>query len=409
MTRKTTVQQTYSLPSEDVRERFSLLRNQYRSESIPEICTNYWAYREKGPLFAKALAQLPVPSQHPYSALLGLEVETENVARKYKDDQTPAGWEAKGDGSLRLGTEFVSCVATEAEMHYLITSLYLFFVEQLKRKPNFSWRTSIHVHLNCRALNTDTLSNLLLLYPVFEMLLFNFADEQRKTSNFCVPIVESNYAYRMRRFVCSPSGAVKPIFVLADQWEKYSALNLSRLPDLGTVEFRHMCGTWDIVKLAQWIGLIGALYDASQRLEHNWVVQQIMGLNSLSNYTQFQHQIFGNTLSSLLGESESFNKLLSHGVSFAKQCLVKPSEECPPIHPNSLTASWIDSCITKIGNMGISKAPRKKRNLTPPQEMTFDGLTFVTTHGSVAQMSAAQIIANSVPVNTNIFDDIDSN
>ena len=391
MTRQTTVAQTFGHMSVDVSERFPYLVETYRSDSLQKVCFNYWDYRGKSRLYETFLQQFPQPSQNTYPTLFGLEVETENVLLQRSDEKSPAGWDVKSDGSLRNGVEFVSCVADALEVQHLITSLYLFFGEQLKHKPDFSWRTSIHVHVNCRKLNTDTLANLVLLYSVFEMLLFKFINDQRKTSNFCVPITESWSASRIREFINAADTIGKPIRILTTDWEKYSALNFSRMHDLGTAEFRHMSGTWDIEKLWQWIEVIGALYDASIRLEHSWIVQQIMQLNSLSNYAQFQNQVFGGALSKVLGEAESFKQLLSNGVSFAKQCLVKPEKAYQNIHKDSFANAWINATANKIGKM-----PKPKLNLNRiHKKLSQEALTHLT--GMLGNSPAYWITSNTVP------------
>jgi hypothetical protein len=49
-------------------------------------------------------------------------------------------------------------------------------------------------------------------------------------------------------------------------WSKYTALNLKRLEDLGTVEFRHLHGSSSAPLLDHWLTIIGRLYSLAQNV-----------------------------------------------------------------------------------------------------------------------------------------------
>ena len=193
MSNSPTICSLLDLPDPYLERRFKFNKNEYRTERLDEATIQYWQYRGKLNMFYQTLNQLP---RTIFSAalqpLFGIEVETENIAYKRIDDKQPHGWVIKEDSSLRHGLEFMSYPGDYEESRHLLASLYLFFVEQLKRKPNFSWRTSEHVHLNVRWLNREQLGNFILLYCVFEKLLFKFSGESRENSIFCVPITESS-------------------------------------------------------------------------------------------------------------------------------------------------------------------------------------------------------------------------
>ena len=366
---------------------------------------NYWGYRGKSNRFNKALQEIPPIVSFENSSLFGIEVEIENVSYKREDDAVPVGWSKKGDGSLRNGVEYISWPANAAESRALIASLYLFFIEQLKKTPEFSWRTSIHVHLNVRPLTTQQLGNLSLLYCIFEFLLFRFAAPERMDNIFCVPVTDSTLGSKLNTFLNSPILKVLPadsLIYLFDGWDKYSALNFSRLRDLGTVEFRHMGGTWDTEKLGYWLNLIGALYDASVRLSREWIVSQLKGLNSLSNYGEFKQNIFGDTLSNILGEPDDFIQVLSHGVSFAKQCLVPMQNFERQIEKNSPADIWAHRLFEKFKQLPQDKETRKRKSIDViiPGHSPMTGPLVWTTLENMVSEQASSLATSTFTINS---------
>jgi len=349
-TMDTLVGVTFGLNTQ-VEEREGQAFTHYRVSDLSQASRNYWAYRGKLPQWQRVVDKIPMATMVTNPPLFGIEVETENVRPKRQDDMVPAGWSAKGDGSLRNGTEYVSKVASAIEARELVGSLYLFFTEQLRRQPDFSWRTSIHVHCNIRHLSVAQVANLQLLYSIFEFLLFRFVGGDRHKSNFCVPITETAQYIRIRQLLAPfvyGETALDRLNLVLGHWEKYAALNFCRTPDLGTVEFRHMAGTWDVVKLGNWLNLIGALQDAALRLDQGWIIEQINSLNSLSTYGSFRNSVFGPELGKVLGEPDNFNQLLSQGVSWAKNCLCKPPNEKHQIQAGSAAFKWAKDVVKRL-------------------------------------------------------------
>ncbi len=405
-----TIGQIYGL-NNNVEERIPQIVSLFHSADLIAAISGYWAYRGKSSLFEKSLAQIPIPpSALQFPPLFGVEVETENVRVKRSDDSCPAGWTAKGDGSLRHGAEYISYVSTPEEIRSLVAGLYLFFIEQLKQRPDFSWRTSIHVHVNIRNFTSENVANLQLLYSIFEFLLFKFVGGERDKSIFCVPITESEQYTRIRSLCVShtldPDSQIKSIIA---QWEKYSALNFSRISDLGTVEFRHMSGTWDTTKIGNWLNLIGALQDAALRLEQRWIVDQINGLNSLSNYGEFQNRVFGVELSKLLGEPDTTAHFLSAGVSWAKKCLALPPEN--KIDVGSPANQWITDIVEKIkATPKQEKPPRKSPSevfvgLIPPEVV--GSLNIAAQWQNTIPNTSTPIFATTLSNNLNHFNIIE--
>lgn len=220
------------------------------------------------------------------NGLVGIEIEVENI----ENGVIPydAYWSVKGDGSLRNnGVELVSVPLqikqVQLAMEYAWTNLYK------NNKPDFSNRTSIHVHLNCRDLSQNQIYTLCLLYAIFEKHFYAFAGTRRLNSIFCVPLYRTNILSNLK----------KMIFNLNPLWHKYTGLNLLPLLDsnehraFGTIEFRHLYGTHDLNKIYVWIDQILCLRRAVLNMSLEDVESAIRDMNTTSSYLDLYHRIFG--------------------------------------------------------------------------------------------------------------------
>ena len=180
----------------------------------------------------------------------GMECEIESV----RSNQNFSRFVCTEDGSLRNhGYEFISDPLTRPELLKEFVALHdwLSFYD---KKDAFSTRTSTHVHVNCRSLPVDTIKNLILMYAVYEEVLFAMVAPNRKDNIHCVPLTETllnvRYKYDLTNMVAS--------------WHKYTALNILPLQKLGTVEFRHLQGTDDVELVAEWLMVLEGLWVYSQ-------------------------------------------------------------------------------------------------------------------------------------------------
>lgn len=193
------------------------------------------------------------------SFLAGVECEIEGV----REVPSPLpGFTVTTDGSLRSkrgpgghGYEFVSSPSTRE--HLLARFAYLH--THLKYWPDedpFSSRTSTHVHINCIPLELVHVRNMVLLYALYEELFFKMVKPERRDNIHCVPLDETTLSRSYS----------KPLELMQKGWHKYTALNLGRLPDLGTVEFRHMHGTSNVEEMDTWIRTLENLWHLCQEV-----------------------------------------------------------------------------------------------------------------------------------------------
>lgn len=251
-----------------------------------------------------------VPLKYPDPGLImGMELEIENT----HSDFHRTGFDVTEDGSLRNnGREYVSHPMTYSVLQHYLSE---FFVKNKLNESNYSERTSIHVHCNCQDLTFEQLASLLLIYQVFEKMLFQFVGAERDKNIFCVPLYECALSYQaVERLLAADAKVIH-------NWSKYSALNLLRLEDLGTVEFRHMPGTCDQGKITKWLGLIGCLFAFVRSHTITEIKEMFVNLNTSSQYKNVTQQVFGEY--STVWDIVPYESLLEDGVLNMKYSLIK--------------------------------------------------------------------------------------
>lgn len=217
--------------------------------------------------------------------LCGIEVEVENVLG-IDPNTTLVWWKVENDGSLRNnGKEFKTVPLPVTYVEPALTQLF----RGLNETVDFSSRTSIHVHIDVRNLTVKQLISMLLIYTTVENLLFKFASAQRKQSNYCVPLVESNLITAANSWETFAEIIVQKHNIM---WHKYSALNILPVMSLGTVEFRQMPGMNNIRKLLVWIDLLTRLKMFAYRTPPDEVAKMIQELNTNSQYQRFLEIVF---------------------------------------------------------------------------------------------------------------------
>lgn len=185
--------------------------------------------------------------------IAGVECEIEAVR-----NPAPVGiFNPVPDGSLRNnGVEFISKPSTRPDLVQAFKHLQTSLVFHEKQEP-FSARTSTHVHVNCQPLTMAQSRTMVLLYALFEECFFLMVKPERRDNIHCVPLTETYM----------PAMYKQSIDYMVKNWHKYTALNLRRMTDLGTMEFRHLHGTGDAAEFNEWLGCLENLWKLCQRVE----------------------------------------------------------------------------------------------------------------------------------------------
>jgi hypothetical protein len=228
---------------------------------------------------------LPPRKHNIYSEeeLLGIEIEVEGI---HYVEAFQYYWKHKADGSLRNnGVEYASIPLRADQVEYALNHWNELIIKN--NNPQFSQRTSTHIHLNVRDMTWEEIENMVLLYMIFERHFFLQTNQDREHSIFCVPLYKTDKAAQLQPIECCSS-----------YWNKYAALNLCTIlggesPMFGTIEFRHMHGTSDPDVLIPWINNILRLKAQALHMQPGEVRKLLETINTTSEYLGLYTQIFG--------------------------------------------------------------------------------------------------------------------
>lgn len=176
------------------------------------------------------------------------EVEYRSSSMMRHNLRCPPGWERVNDHSLRNGVELVSSPSTSFSASRAVLGIYRTWEDCTMRT---SLRCGIHVHANVRDRTAAQLRSLCAAYALVEPLFALHCGPERENNVYCVPtywLTESigQFAQWLSAMEAleEPPSAFRQDALVPNFWSKYTSLNLGRITDLGTVEFR-MCPTFE--------------------------------------------------------------------------------------------------------------------------------------------------------------------
>lgn len=210
------------------------------------------------------------------SELIGIEVEVENLVTVNTLNRI---WQQETDGSLRNdGAEYIT---HPMEARYAPAALNHLLKEHLSEECCFSPRTSIHVHVNVHDISLPKVVDLILMYSIFERLFYRFTGRGRIKNIYCVPLIETDLLAGLAHHG------------LTENWEKYTGLNARPVFSYGTVEFRHMHGTFDVNKLCIWINIITKLKEYIVATPTKQIRDLIADITEQTDVDRLMRTIFG--------------------------------------------------------------------------------------------------------------------
>lgn len=198
------------------------------------------------------LLRLPVQK-----ADVGIEIEVEGkglvpIVSKY--------WKSEDDGSLR-GQYPESRAEYVIHTPIMITQVKDAMKElnELLKKSilNFSFRTSVHVHVNVQHITEMQLLNLVYTYLLIEEPLMNYCGKERKGNRFCLRLQDAEGL--LETVMHLVNGGVASLVRIGEDSIRYSAINLAAVRKYGTVEFRGMRGNADENVINTWANAVVAL------------------------------------------------------------------------------------------------------------------------------------------------------
>jgi hypothetical protein len=225
----------------------------------------------------------PLPEQ-----LMGIEVEVDRDPERLTVFAPTRGlsfWQAKNDGSLRNGIEYV--LAQPYAGSYLDAA-----IKELFEGSKFFKTTTGSTHIHIDMLENDTSPNaipmMVLVTYCFEEAIFAIAGGGRKVCGFCNPMTylpdqalsavltmtEASYVDALRFFEGADEGQ-----------DRYYGVNLQALSRFGSIEFRHFPTATNEEELIGWVKLIQSFKKAAMSLQSVDELEQI--IRNEDTYMQF--------------------------------------------------------------------------------------------------------------------------
>lgn len=213
----------------------------------------------------------------PINGDFGVEIEVEGAELVEVNDKY---WNSVHDGSLR-GESFEYVFKKpliQKDSDKALESLK----ESLKNSTlKFSFRTSVHVHVNVQELEYKQLLNMIYTYLLIEEPLMTFCGKERKGNRFCLRLQDAEGIldtlipmFRVMDYI----GGIREDAI------RYSAINLAALQKFGSLEFRAMQGNLDVKRISTWTKALFNLREFSKSIENPRNVLEIFNNNKPEDF-----------------------------------------------------------------------------------------------------------------------------
>lgn len=179
-------------------------------------------------------------------------------------------WKTEDDGSLRGVFPHSRCEwVFKKPLSIDKTILALKHLANKQKENNadlqFSFRTSVHVHVNVLDLTWNQYLNFIYLYFLLEEPLMNFCGQERIGNRFCLRMQDAEGVLDTFQYMIQ-TGA-RSIRGLNEEAVRYSAINLYATAKYGSLEFRGMRGCLDVDILTTWITTLNKLKESAKQFK----------------------------------------------------------------------------------------------------------------------------------------------
>jgi len=158
---------------------------------------------------------------------------------------------------------------------------------------DFSFRTSVHVHVNVQQLTFNQYLNMIYTYLLLEEPLVRYCGKERIGNRFCLRLQDAE-------------GLIDYLFMLFRQGQssmrhihgdavRYASLNIAATSKYGSLEFRSLKGNMDVDYITTWLQALDHLRSFAQEYKNP---QEIHDLFVKSEPTQFAETVLGDVFES---------------------------------------------------------------------------------------------------------------
>lgn len=189
----------------------------------------------------------------------GIEIEVEGGPFP---EGSPTNWQRVEDHSLRNGgVEYViRNPLREDNVRGALETLRDFLGDT---PLSFTYRTSVHVHVNVQDLTIKQWVNFLVAFTILEEALVDVVGPKRAGNKFCLRAVDADETLRQVRDNLRSGNITAGLG--GDL--KYASMNIVATLTHGTLEFRAMEGNLDVDRITQWVNVLSRIKDYARQAD----------------------------------------------------------------------------------------------------------------------------------------------
>lgn len=191
------------------------------------------------------------------TADVGIELEIEGTALP-----SVPNWQAKSEGSLQGGIEYISKPIKADSVKGLVDGL----AKNIKSEGGTikeSYRCSTHIHVNVLPETLENVLGFMVVFTMFEPLLLALCGPQRDGNLFCMSSFDTGDTISSFEALCETFDRIKERGWSFERG-KYSSFNTGRLADLGTLEARCFPLSVKGDTVSGWVDWLLAMRDLSR-------------------------------------------------------------------------------------------------------------------------------------------------
>ena len=224
--------------------------------------------------------------QKPTNGLFGIEIETEG---RNLTMVAPPQWKIEDDGSLRgqFPTERAEYVLKKPlDLQKAIDAVVKLREIQDANKAvlNFSFRTSVHVHVNVQQLTFPQYLNMIYTYLLLEEPLVRYCGKERVGNRFCLRLQDAegllDYLFMLFRQGYSAMRHIHGDNV------RYAAINVAATAKYGSLEFRSLKGNMDVPYITTWLQALDHLRSFAMEMKDPQDVHDLFVNNTPEQFAE---------------------------------------------------------------------------------------------------------------------------
>ncbi len=227
---------------------------------------------------------LKLPNKHDGDFGIEVECEGENLAVPPVDL-----WRTVDDGSLRGAfphgrAEWVLSAPMKLQQAEKAISDLRAWQDANNAKMNFSFRTSVHVHMNVQHLTLDQYLNVVYTYLLLENVLVRYCGPERIGNRFCLRTQDAEGITEMLQDLFR--NGIPALRRINMEQAKYASINLAATNSYGSLEFRAMQGNLEVAYIHTWLRALHNLRTFAMKYKNPQAIHDAFVRNEPSRFMQ---------------------------------------------------------------------------------------------------------------------------